>query len=148
VIAAIRPDSWGFPLLLHVLGAMILVGGLLGGGIALLFSRRAALLQGLGFRILLLVALPGYILMRIGAQWIYDKEGFTGDDDPAWIGIGYLTADLGALVLLVTLVVAGLGARGARNQGGGGLSRAAGVLATILVAAYVVTVWAMSGKPD
>ena len=29
VLAAIRPDSWNFPLLLHVLGAMILVGGTL-----------------------------------------------------------------------------------------------------------------------
>ena len=29
VLAAIRPDDWNFPLLLHVLGAMLLVGGLL-----------------------------------------------------------------------------------------------------------------------
>ncbi len=28
VLASIRPDSWNFPLFLHVLGAMILVGGL------------------------------------------------------------------------------------------------------------------------
>ena len=26
VIASIRPDSWNFPLFLHVLGAMVLVG--------------------------------------------------------------------------------------------------------------------------
>ena len=34
VLAAIRPDSWNFPLFVHVLGAMILVGGLLTGASA------------------------------------------------------------------------------------------------------------------
>jgi len=28
-MAVVRPDSWDFPLLLHVLGAMLLVGSLL-----------------------------------------------------------------------------------------------------------------------
>lgn len=28
MLAAIRPDSWNLPLLLHVFGAMVLVGGL------------------------------------------------------------------------------------------------------------------------
>jgi hypothetical protein len=28
ILAVVRPDSWNFPLFLHVLGAMILVGGL------------------------------------------------------------------------------------------------------------------------
>ena len=39
VLAAIRPDSWNFPLFVHVLGAMILVGGLLTGASALAFAR-------------------------------------------------------------------------------------------------------------
>ena len=29
MLASIRPDSWNLPLFVHVLGAMILVGGLL-----------------------------------------------------------------------------------------------------------------------
>ena len=33
VLASIRPDSWNFPLFLHVLGAMILVGGTLAGDV-------------------------------------------------------------------------------------------------------------------
>ena len=28
-LAAIRPDSWNFPLLLHILGAAVLVGAVL-----------------------------------------------------------------------------------------------------------------------
>jgi hypothetical protein len=148
MIAAVRPDSWNFPLLLHVLGAMILVGGLLGAATVLLASRRAALLQGLGFRILLLVALPGYVLMRIGAQWIYSKEGFSGDNDPAWVGIGFLTADGGALLLMIALILGGVHARRSRRTPSPGLASAAGVLATVLFVAYVVAVWAMAAKPN
>ena len=48
--------------------------------------------------------------MRIGAQWIYSKEGL--DDAPveaAWTGIGFLVADGGALLLLIALIVGGIG---------------------------------------
>ena len=39
VLALIRPDSWEFPLFLHVLGAMVLVGGLLTGASSLASAR-------------------------------------------------------------------------------------------------------------
>jgi hypothetical protein len=39
VLASIRPDSWDFPLFLHVLGAMILTRGLLTGVSSLAFAR-------------------------------------------------------------------------------------------------------------
>ena len=37
-----RPDSWNYLLLLHVLGAIVLVGGLLTGVAALAFARGEA----------------------------------------------------------------------------------------------------------
>ena len=148
MLALIRPDSWNFPLFVHVFGAMILVGGLIAAALALLLYRRAPLLQGLGFRFLLFLALPGFVLMRGGAAWIYSKEGWNGHNDPTWIGIGFATADIGVPVFLVTLILAGIGARRARAGVGGGLTRAAGILACVLLAAYVVTVWAMAGKPS
>ena len=73
VLAAARPDSWDFPLLVHVLGAMILVGGLLTGASAIAFARGDARFLRLGYWTLLAVALPGYIVMRIGAEWMYTK---------------------------------------------------------------------------
>ena len=34
--------------------------------------------------------------MRIGAEWIYSKEQLDDlPDDPAWVGIGFITADGG-----------------------------------------------------
>jgi hypothetical protein len=86
--------------------------------------------------------------MRAGAQWIYDKEGFTGDDDPAWIGIGFGTSDLGALLLLIALVLGWIGLRRSRRGDGERLLRVSGGIALFLLALYVVAVWAMAAKPS
>lgn len=150
LLASVRPDSWNWALLLHVGGAMILVGGLLTAGGAMLVARRdsTGTLMRFSYLTLAAIALPGLILMRAGAAWIYDKEGFTGDDDPAWLGIGFATADLGAVLLLIALIIGGIGLARARRGGGDGLLRASGVIALILLAVYVVAVWAMGAKPS
>jgi hypothetical protein len=149
VLASIRPDSWNFPLFLHVLGAMILVGGTLTGAFALAFARGSAPILRLGYYSLLAVALPGYILMRIGGQWIYSKEGL--DDAPidsAWTTIGFVVADAGAVLLLIALIVGGIGVYQLRSGRGTRLLRTSMVISFALLAAYVVAIWAMSGKPD
>ncbi len=43
-----------------------------------------------------------------------------GDDDPAWIGIGYIVADVGALLVLIALIVGGIGVRRLGKGGGSG----------------------------
>lgn len=148
-LAAVRADEVNFPLFLHVLGAMLLVGTLLLAGLVLFWRREGRPQSGLGFRILLLGVLPSYILMRVGAEWVYSEEGFSGDDDPGWIGVGYVTSDAGALLLLITLVLTGIAARRARRTevGGALLTRIAGGIAYLMLVAYVVTVWAMTAKP-
>ena len=149
VIATIRPDSWNFPLFVHVLGAMILVGGLLTGASILTFARGDVRFLRLGYWTLLAVALPGYVVMRIGAQWIYSKEHLDdAPSDPTWIGIGFIVADLGALLVLIALIVGGIGVRRLRSGGGQGLLKAAMVIAWLVLAAALVAVWAMAGKPD
>ena len=149
VIAAVRPDSWNFPLLVHVVGAMILVGGLLTGASALAFARGDARFLRLGYWTLLLVALPGYIVMRIGGQWIYSESVYDNlPEDPTWIGIGFIVADIGALLVLIALVLGGIGVRRLRNGKGTGLLKAAMVIAWVVLAAALVAVWAMAGKPD
>jgi hypothetical protein len=149
VVAAIRPDSWNFPLFVHVLGAMILVGGLVAGASALAFARGDAKMLRLGFWALMLVSFPGWIIMRLGAQWIYSREGWDDVPDklvPSWIGIGFLIADAGGLVLVITLIVGGIGVR-RLESGKSGLLKAVLVLSLVLLAAYVIAVWAMAGKP-
>jgi hypothetical protein len=150
VVVAIRPDSWDFPLFLHVLGAMILVGGLLTGVSSLAFARGDVRFLRLGYWTLLAVSLPGWILMRAGGEWIASREGWTkkGVPTPTWLDIGFLLADVGGLILLVSLIVGGVGVYRLRQGKGSGLLKATLVLAFILLAAYVVAVWAMAGKPS
>jgi hypothetical protein len=148
MLAAIRPDDWDLPLFLHVLVAMLLVGGLLTGGTALAIARGQVRLLRLGYFSLLVLALPGWILMRAAAEWIYDKQGFTGDDDPAWVGIGFITAEGGGVLLLIALILGGFGVRRVGRGGGSGLMTASAVLALVALVAFLVAVWAMGGKPD
>ena len=54
---------------------MILVGGMLTAASALAFARGDVAVLRLGYWSLLLVCLPAYVLMRIGAEWLYSKEG-------------------------------------------------------------------------
>jgi hypothetical protein len=150
VIATVRPHAWDFPLFLHVLGAMILVGGLLTGAACLGLARGDARFLRLGYRSLLAVALPGWLLMRIAAEWIASKEGWTakGVPTPTWLGIGFVLADAGGLILLISLIAGGFGVRRLRAGGGSALLRSTLVLSVVLLGAYVVAIWAMSGKPS
>ena len=113
------------------------------------FARGDVRFLRLGYRTLLAVAQPGYIVMRLGAQWIYSKEHLDdAPSDPTWIGIGFIVADLGALLVLIALIVGGIGVRRLDSGGGQGLLKAAMVIAWLVLAAALVAVWAMAGKPD
>jgi len=146
-----------FPLLLHILGASILVGGLITALSFQLFGWAretpggAAMLARFGFLSLLVLALPGWILMRVGAQWIWSEQGWDDvPEEPAWLDIGWKTGDFGLPLILVALILAGVGARRLRQGGGttSGFVRGATVLTAITLIAYVVATWAMSAKPD
>jgi hypothetical protein len=147
--AVVRPDSWGLPLLVHVGGAMLLVGALVvvlavTAG-ALRRGDDAAVLTRLGFRGLLLGVLPAYVVMRAGAEWIGSKESV--GDDATWIGIGYGVADGGLLLAIIATVLAWRATRrGAAGPGGSG--RAVVVLSALLIVAYALAIWAMTTKPD
>ena len=151
----IRPDDWNVPLLLHVGGAMVMCGALVVAAATLLLAVRSSgddrvSLARFSFRILLIGVLPAYIVMRGAAEWIYSKEGFSGDNDPGWIGIGYITSDLGLLLIIISTVLAGLAARRIRTNPDGPsvMTRISMALTFILIAAYVVAVWAMTTKPS
>jgi heme A synthase len=149
-LAAVRPDSWNFPLLLHVLGAMVLVALLAVAAVvlsaALRSDDRAGALR-LAFRTLLIGAIPAYLVMRVGAEWVASKENLE-DADFAWINIGYSVADGGLLVLIGMTVLTGIASRRAkRGDTPSGLVRWANGLALLLIVAYAVALWAMAAKP-
>jgi hypothetical protein len=144
-LAVIRPSEWELPLFLHILGAMMLMGGLVLAGSSLFGAWRqgeAATLRA-GYRALLLAVLPGWLVMRIAAEWVVSKEHL-GDAKVSWLDIGYSVAEPGLLFIIVATVLAGLAVR--RGSTGTGV-RVAAVLVSLLVVAYLVAIWAMTTKP-
>jgi hypothetical protein len=144
VIAFVRPNGWDFPLLLHVLGATVLFGGLV-TLLVLAFAAwrggdQAAMLRRLGFTTTLLVVWPGWVLMRAAAQWILSREGLD-DDPPGWVGVGFVVSDAGAVVLLLLTLLGWLALRRPRVA-----AYVAGVSGLYLVALGVAW-FAMSAKP-
>ena len=140
MVALVLPN---FRVFLHVLGAMTLFGGV--GAVAVLaFATRrrpdqAALLSRLAFRTLLFVVVPAFIVMRVGAQLVVDKE--YPDKTPGWVDVGFIVTEPGAVLLLITGILIWLSARRGR------LMLAVPVLAGIYVVALGVAWVAMSGKP-
>jgi hypothetical protein len=154
-LATIRPDDWNLPLFLHVLGAMVAVGGLV---LALVYLAAAwrgesATSFRAGYRALLYGAIPGYLVMRIAAQWIYSKEGLDNlPTDPSWVGIGFGVSDAGLLFLLIATITAGVASRRALADGPDAAPRVIGVrvatsLTALMIVAYVIAIWAMTTKP-
>jgi hypothetical protein len=149
LLAAIRPDDENVPLLLHVLGGMLLVGGLLTAASALVFARGNAFLLRIGYYSLAAAALPGWVSMFVGAEWIYRTQGLAGESiDSTWVLVGFLAAEVGGLLLVVSLILGGIGVRRLDAGKGATLLKATMILSLVLVAANLIAVWAMAGKPN
>jgi hypothetical protein len=152
MLAAMRPDEVNVPLFLHVLGAMVLVGALFAVALATALGwgrpDDAAALTRFSLRTLLIGVFPAWILMRVGAQWTESEENLPEGFEPAWLDIGYITAEAGGLLILISMVLSALGLRKLRAGSGLGFGRAVGIISILLLAAYIIAVWAMSAKPD
>jgi hypothetical protein len=156
MVLSIRPDDWNHALLLHVAGALLLTGTMVAATACLVLAWRArdpaetAVLTRLGWRTVLYGVVPSFILMRGGAAWIASKEGLDSEDvSLQWLDIGFIVADPGLLLLIIMMILVGLAARrqGATPGSLGIGGRIGTVLAVILLAAFLVAIWAMSAKP-
>jgi hypothetical protein len=88
--------------------------------------------------------------MRVGAQWTESEQNYPEGFEPDWLGIGYITADIGALLILISLILGAFGLRRLRDGSDSGVrfARIVGVICIVLLAAYLVAVWAMTAKPS
>jgi hypothetical protein len=142
VIAFSRP-FW--PLFLHVLGAMTTVGAILTALLLLLAAWKrpdAVFLRRATFTTLL-AAIPFYALLRVFGQVMYNREKDAfGGNDPTWVGIGFIFADAGALVLLITIGLAFWWLRSGKAIA----ARIATGTSSILLVLLTIAMLAMSGK--
>jgi hypothetical protein len=143
IVGSVLPN---FRVFLHVLGAMVLVGGTAAVAVLGIATRtredHAALLSRLAFRALLLVVIPAFIVMRVGAQLVVDNE--YPRSTPGWVDVGFVVTEPGLIILIALGVVAFLSAR---KGGSGRLATAVAVLASIYVLALGVAMWAMTARP-
>ena len=142
MLAILRPDSWNFPLFLHVLGAMVVTGATAAAFIGAVSSRRWPWLRAVVSRTLLLATFPAWILMRLGGQWIDSKENIPGD--PGWLGVGFIVGDGGFVLLIVAMILGVVSVR--RPQRNWPISAVA-VITGVYFVALVVAMVAMTGKP-
>jgi quinol-cytochrome oxidoreductase complex cytochrome b subunit len=140
MLALVRPDSWNFPLFLHVLGATLLVGAV---GATVIIATRAPAWRRLLARTMGLLVLPAWVLMRFAGQWIDSRENIP--DDPAWVGIGFGVGDAGLVLLVITALIAWWGVRRPERRWP---VRAVAVISGIYLIALFVAMWAMTTKPD
>jgi hypothetical protein len=151
-LAAVRPDDWNLPLFVHVLGALALTGAVALSTVYLFGAGRSgseATLR-LAVRSLTLGVIPAWIVLRGSAEWIADKEGWADlDEQPDWIGLGYMATDLGFLLIVVSGILGWVALRRARRNGEGRSTgvRVAAVLIALLLVLNVVAIWAMTTKP-
>ena len=154
MIAIADRPGWEFPLFVHVLGAMLLVGLLLAVLFALLAAARRSdtpaqlTLTRFAFRTLLIGVLPSWVIMLAGATWTEVEAPF--DEEAGWIMIGRVIAEpIGLLGFILATLFTGLAARRLKSDSGSsGFVRASTVFTTILVLAYLVAIFAMTTKPD
>src|SRR5262249_24448707 len=148
-----RPSDWKLLLSLHIFGAMMLVGAVALCAITLAIAWRngSPAMTRLAYRSLLWVALPAWIVMRVGAQWIYSKEGWDKPGiDLTWLNLGFSFSEGTLFFLLIGSVLAGIGARRVSRADGGQattLDRLALIMVSIALIGYLVAIWAMTTKP-
>jgi hypothetical protein len=142
MLALVRPAGWNLPLFLHVLGAIVLTGSVAATLIASVRAQESPLLRRVAFRTLLAVVIPAWLLMRFAGQWINSREDVPGD--PTWLGLGFAIADAGVVFLLVTTFA---GWWSVRKPALLWPTRTVTALTALYLAALLVAMFAMSGKP-
>jgi hypothetical protein len=142
MLAILRPDSWNFPLFLHVLGAAAVTGATAAAFVCAVSERRWPWLRPVVARTLLLATFPAWILMRLGGAW-EDSRSPIGNGS-GWLGTGYIVADAGFVLLIVAMILAAVGVR--RPQKSWPLGAVA-VITGVYFIALLVAMFAMTGKP-
>ena len=143
MLAIIRPESWNFPLFLHVLGATAVTGATAAAFVLAVSSRRWPWLRLILARTMFLAVFPAWVLMRLGGAW-EDSRSSIGDGS-TWLGIGYIVGDAGFVLLIVAMILSAVGRRGPERRWP---ISAVAAITGVYLAALLVAMFVMTGKPS
>ena len=142
MLAILRPDSWNFPLFLHVLGAMTVTGATAAAFVCAVSARRWPWLRLVLARTLVFAVFPAWLLMRLGGAW-EDSRSPIGDGS-GWLDVGYIVGDAGLILLIIAMILAAAGVRRPQQNWPVG---AVAVITCVYFVALIVAMVAMTGKP-
>ena len=153
MIAVLRPDSWNWLLLFHLLAAFALVGGVLTVVFVSFAAGRKAwpaqvpLLRAIAFRTNLVVVLPAFIAVHVFGDLLANREYKHGDPD--WLSAGFAITDIALIVggVLLTLLQFWVLRRTRAGEAGGWQAGLASYLPAVILAALVSVIVLMAGKP-
>jgi hypothetical protein len=153
IVAVIRPDSWNWLLMFHLLAAVLLVGGMTTVVLASLGAGRKAwpeqvpLLRAIAFRTNLVVVLPAFIAVHLFGDLLASREYKQGDPD--WLSAGFAITDVSLIVggVLLTLLQFWVLRRTRAGHSGGWPAQLATYLPALVLAALVSVIVLMAGKP-
>jgi hypothetical protein len=148
MIAASRPE---WLLFCHIASAMVLVAGLIVVVLVSSAAERKAqsdhvpLLRAIAFRTNLVIVIPTFILVHVFGAMLADRE-FA--DDPTWLGASFAITTIATIAALVLLALQFWVLRRVRaGHLGGWQAGLATYLAPVVLAAMVVVLVLMAGKP-
>ena len=153
MIAAIRPTEWNWILLGHLSAAFILVAGLIVVVLVSSTAQRKAqsdhvpLLRAIAFRTNLVLVVPAFILVHVFGALLADRE-YPGDAAPSWLDSSFGITTIATIVALALLALQFWVLRRVRaGHLGGWQAGLATYLAPVVLAAMVVVLVLMAGKP-
>jgi hypothetical protein len=152
MLAAIRPDSWNWLLLFHVLLAMIAIGGVLTVVAVSLAALRAGvervvLLRTIAFRANALAVLPGLVGVYVFGTVLSDRE--YGKNEPDWLDTAWPITDATVLGggILLTILQYWVVRRAKEGSTGGWPAALASYAPLAVLGALVAVIFLMSAKP-
>ena len=154
MLAAIRPTDWNWLLFGHLLAAFALVAGVI---VVILTSAAATwsgrpehtpLLRAIGFRTNLVVVIPAFVAIHILGGILANRE-FPGDtNEPSWLGASFAVTTIATLVAVVLALLQYWALRRSRaGSQGGWQALTATCVPPVILAALVVVIVLMAGKP-
>jgi hypothetical protein len=154
MLAAIRPTDWNWLLFGHLLAAFALVAGVI---VVILTSAAATwsgrpehtpLLRSIGFRTNLVVVIPAFVAIHILGGILADREFPGNTNEPGWLGASFAITTIATLVAVVLALLQYWALRRSRAGSlGGWQALTATCVPPVMLAALVVVIALMAGKP-
>ena len=154
MVAAIRPSDWNWLLFGHLLAAFALVAGLTVVTLTSLAAARSrsgahgALLQTIAFRTNLVVVIPAFVAVHVLGGILAGREFPGASEEPGWLDTSFVITTVATVVAVALALLQYVLVRRAPAARAGDLQvRAAACVPPLVLAALLVVVVLMAGKP-